>query len=82
MQGRVVEFDEHVGLGVVEGGDGRRYPFHCTQIADGSRTVPVGAAVEFEVVPYLGQWQAARIRIRSAERVTSTRPVLETGPTA
>jgi hypothetical protein len=43
--GKVAEFDEHVGLGVVEADDGTRYPFHCTQIADGSRTIPVDAAV-------------------------------------
>lgn len=59
MRGRVVEFDEHVGLGEIEGDDGRRYSFHCTRIADGTRTIPVGAAVTFEVVPgLLGRWEA------------------------
>lgn len=64
MQGVVAEFDEHVGLGVVESADegGRRYPFHCTQIADGSRTIDVGATVTFEVVPgHRGEWEAAAI---------------------
>ncbi|HZQ29288.1 MAG TPA: hypothetical protein VFA94_16450 [Acidimicrobiales bacterium] len=62
MTGTVARFDEQVGLGEVEGGDGRRYPFHCTQIADGTRTIPVGAAVTFEVVPGpLGRWEAARL---------------------
>lgn len=60
--GRVIEFDDHVGLGVVEADDGTRYPFHCTQIADGSRTIPVGAAVHFEVAAGpLGRWEAARV---------------------
>lgn len=61
--GTVVEFDEAVGLGTVEdAGDGRRYLFHCTQIADGSRTIAVGAAVAFDVVPgHLGRFEAARI---------------------
>jgi hypothetical protein len=42
--------------------DGRRYPFHCTQLADGTRTVPEGAAVRFEVGPgHLGRWEAVAI---------------------
>ena len=62
MQGRVAAFDEHVGLGEVEGEDGRRYPFHCTQIADGTRTIPVDAAVTFEVAPgHLGRWEAVHV---------------------
>ena len=60
--GRVVEFDEHVGLGRIEAADGRVLLFHCTQLVDGTRTVDVGAAVRFEVVPgHLGQWEAARV---------------------
>ncbi|MBU3688249.1 MAG: hypothetical protein B7C54_07810 [Acidimicrobiales bacterium mtb01] len=47
-RGVVVEFDAHVGLGVVEA-DGERIPFHCVEIADGSRNVVVGESVEFEV---------------------------------
>lgn len=66
MRGRVVAFDEHVGLGEVEGEDGRRYGFHCTQIADGSRTVAVGADVAFDVVPgHLGRWEAAHLALFS-----------------
>ena len=39
-----------------------RYPFHCTRIADGSRTIAVKTAVEFELVPgQLGRWEAADI---------------------
>ena len=59
----VAGFDAAVGLGVVEGDDGREYPFHCTQIADGSRTIDPAARVEFDVVPgHLGRWEAASIR--------------------
>ncbi len=66
MNGVVVAFDESRGLGEIEDGDGRRYPFHCTRIADGSRTIPVGAKVEFSVVPGLpGRWEAAAIRPRA-----------------
>jgi cold shock CspA family protein len=62
-QGAVTKFDPGVGLGVVRGDDGREYPFHCTQIADGSRTIDVAACVEFDVVAgRLGRWEAASIR--------------------
>lgn len=62
MRGRVVAFDEHVGLGEVAGEDGRRYPFHCTQIADGTRTISVDRAVTFEVAPgHLGRWEAVAV---------------------
>ncbi len=62
-QGVVLQFDEDRGLGEVEDQDGRRYPFHCTRIADGTRTIPVGAKVEFTVVPGLpGRWEASDIR--------------------
>jgi len=47
-RGVVVEFDAHIGLGVVES-QGERFAFHCVEIADGSREVAVGESVEFEV---------------------------------
>ena len=61
-EGSVVEFDGRRGRGVIEEPDGQRLAFHCTQIADGSRTVPVGARVRYDVVPGgLGAWEAAAI---------------------
>jgi CspA family cold shock protein len=58
----VVGFDAHRGLGTIETTDGTRYDFHCTRIADGSRTVAVGAAVRFTVAPgMLGRWEADEI---------------------
>ena len=61
LEGVVTDFDEDRGLGTVEAG-GRSYPFHCTQIADGTRTIEVGAAVAFEVRPGgLGRWEAAAL---------------------
>jgi cold shock CspA family protein len=37
-------------------------PFHCTSIADGSRTIAVGQHVRFTVVPgRLGRWEATRL---------------------
>lgn len=61
MHGLVVEFDEPRGLGTIEA-EGVRYPFHCTAIADGTRTIEEGAAVDFEVrAATLGRWEATEI---------------------
>lgn len=62
MRGTVEEFDEARGTGVVVAADGSRYPFHCTAVADGSRTVPVGAEAVFGVVPgHSGKWEAGTL---------------------
>jgi CspA family cold shock protein len=62
LDGTVVTFDEHRVLGEIEAADGRRYPFHCTQIADGTRTIEVGVAVRFVVTPGpVGRWEAGRV---------------------
>jgi cold shock CspA family protein len=62
MRGRVTEFDEERGLGTVTADDGTAYSFHCTRIADGTRTIAVGTDVTFEVVPGLaGRWEAAQL---------------------
>jgi cold shock CspA family protein len=64
-EGRVVAFDSKRGLGEIRGTDGRSYPFHCTKIADGSREIPLGVPVEFDVAPGpLGRWEAVEIRRR------------------
>jgi cold shock CspA family protein len=64
MVGAVASFDEAKGYGEVRSAeDGREYFFHCTAIADGTRTIAVDAVVEFEVVPgRRGEWEAADIR--------------------
>ncbi|MGK2928097.1 MAG: cold-shock protein [Acidimicrobiales bacterium] len=63
--GSVISFDEHRGLGVITGDDASIYPFHCTGIADGSRTIDEGVSVRFDVVAgRLGQWEAWGIAIR------------------
>jgi cold shock CspA family protein len=63
VQGRVVSFDEPRGLGAIEADDGGgTYPFHCTALLDGTRTVEVDSLVTFEVRPGgLGRWEAIRI---------------------
>jgi cold shock CspA family protein len=60
--GVVAEFDEARGLGTIRADDGAELPFHCTAIADGTRTIPVGQRVAFDVVAGLvGRWEAASI---------------------
>ena len=41
MNGIVQAFDEPRGLGTIES-DGAEYPFHCTALLDGTRTIQVG----------------------------------------
>ena len=41
MDGVVTAFDEPRGLGTIDA-DGTAYPFHCTALLDGTRTVAVG----------------------------------------
>jgi CspA family cold shock protein len=60
--GRVIDFDEHVGLGHVEATDGAVYLFHCVEIADGTRTIEVGTAVEFDVMVKFGNDEARSLR--------------------
>jgi len=60
--GVVTAFEPDVGLGTVTDDAGTEYPFHCIEIADGSREIAVGTAVGFDVIPKLGRWEAARLR--------------------
>ena len=61
MVGVVTAFDEPRGLGTIES-DGTEYPFHCTALLDGTRTVEVGTPVTFDVrAAGMGRWEATRI---------------------
>lgn len=61
--GDVSAFDDDRGLGTVTDADGREWPFHCTAIADGSRTIDVGTAVVFRpAAGHLGQMEAAHVQ--------------------
>ncbi len=63
VTGTVTAFDEHRGLGEVEADGGATFLFHCTQIADGSRSIATGTAVAFDVVAgHRGRWEAAALR--------------------
>lgn len=63
--GHVVSFDAHVGLGTVAGpagDDGPRWPFHCTTITDGTRTIEAGTRVAFVVrAGGPGRWEAFEV---------------------
>jgi cold shock CspA family protein len=62
--GLVLSFDDARGLGEISAKDGAVYEFHCTQIADGTRTIAAGAAVTFEVKPWhRGQLEAVQIEV-------------------
>ena len=63
-RGRVIDFDEHVGLGHVRADDGTEHLFHCVEIADGTREIEVGTAVEFELLRKFGRDEARDIRPR------------------
>ncbi|MDE3065865.1 MAG: hypothetical protein KGJ36_09340 [Acidobacteriota bacterium] len=45
LTGRVARFDERRGDGVLVADDGETFYFHCVDVADGTRAVPVGARV-------------------------------------
>lgn len=62
MKGRIVEFDEHRGLGLVEVVTGERFLFHCIELADGSRRIDTGTDVEFEVREKFSRPEAFSIR--------------------
>jgi len=60
--GEVREFDDPRGVGTVEDDAGERFPFHCTAIADGSRTIEAGTRVGFVVRPgHVGRLEASAV---------------------
>ena len=67
-RGTVEAFDDPRGLGVVRSDDGVEHPFHCTAIADGTRTIAVGTPVTYRVAPgRLGRWEASDLRPAQAQ---------------
>lgn len=60
--GTVESFDEARGLGVVRDADGDARPFHCTEIADGSRSIAVGSPVRYRVEWRVLRWEAVDLR--------------------
>ena len=65
--GVVEAFDDHVGAGTVRDAvTDEVWPFHCTRIADGSRTIPEGASVAFRVDLGPTGLEAVSVAVRSA----------------
>ncbi len=61
-RGVVASFDDPRGIGVIRRDDGTEYPFHCTAVANGSRSIAVGTIVQFSVAAgRLGRWEAISI---------------------
>ena len=61
-RGTVTSFDERSGLGEITGDDGATYPFHCTALVDGTRSIVTGTAVTFTIVAgHLGRLEATKI---------------------
>ena len=61
MHGVVTSFSDRVGLGTVAAAVGGAFDFHCIEIADGTRTIDVGAKVTFTLLARFGTWQAGSI---------------------
>ena len=64
MRGTITTFDTTVGLGEITRDDGMIVPFHSIVIADGSRDIPIGVDVDFELMCKLGRYEATRIVTR------------------
>lgn len=64
-RGHVTTFDDPRGVGTVTTDSGDVVHFHCTAIADGTRTIAEGAAISFDVVAgHRGRWEATDITPR------------------
>jgi cold shock CspA family protein len=60
--GTVDDFDDAKGWGHVVTPTGERYFFHCTAIADGTRTIAEGTSVDFDVVAgHRGRFEARNL---------------------
>jgi cold shock CspA family protein len=60
--GRIESFDDRRGDGHLTSDDGERFYFHCVDIADGTRSIAIGARVTAErTVGHLGHDEAVSI---------------------
>jgi cold shock CspA family protein len=65
--GRVSTFDARRGWGTVTDDRGAAFDFHATAIADGSRTIPLGADVTFLVRPgHRGRYEGRALTVAGA----------------
>jgi len=64
--GRVMAFDDALGAGHVRADvSDEAWYFHCTRIADGTRMIPIGTWVSFEVEPGPTGLEAVHLRRRT-----------------
>jgi cold shock CspA family protein len=57
--GVVASYDDRAGYGEILDDDGRRWWFHCTAVADGSRTIIEQSTVCFQLAAgHLGRYEA------------------------
>lgn len=75
--GSVESFDDVAGFGlVVDASSSRAYFFHCTEIADGSRTVLPGTDVTFSLsAGHCGRWEARGVRVGTSAEDSFACPV-------
>jgi cold shock protein len=60
--GEVGRYDDVAGYGEIHEGDARWF-FHCTAIADGTRTIATRTPVRFRLAPgHLGRYEGVDIR--------------------
>jgi cold shock CspA family protein len=59
--GTVTAFDGHKGWGTITDRTGTEWFFHCTQIADGTRTIAPGTPVRFGLLARLGRHEATAV---------------------
>jgi hypothetical protein len=61
LTGTVTQFDAFIGLGEITDIDHKVWPFHCVSIADGTRTIEVGASVSFQTAYNVARMEAVGI---------------------
>ncbi|MFM7251624.1 MAG: hypothetical protein ACKO27_00950 [Ilumatobacteraceae bacterium] len=61
LSGVVASFDAEAGLGEILDDSGRHWPFHCIEIADGSRQIAAGTPVRFTATARLGRYEASGV---------------------
>ncbi len=71
--GQVEQYDERRGWGTVVEAGGRRYPFHCTAISDGTRRIDAGTGVVFVVAAgHHGQLEAVSLQPQASVAVSGS----------
>lgn len=73
VHGVVSTFDEIGGWGNLRLDDTTELYFHCTAIADGSRTIPVGVRAQARCAPVgIGTWEVIDVTTVASPRSQSS----------